>query len=135
MTFNLITFLTIYILQESVYKILTCPSDLSYIEYFVKIGTFEHIIPRKIKKGKPQNVLVSLEKMNIRQIESICVIFDLLSRIGIGIRIRRSIVSKKLHSFLLTIDWVVNDRNLLDRLRDGQLPCFYAELVSRYQNK
>ena len=77
------------------------PTDKESLNNLLKMGLFNHLTPRKVKNGRPGNVLVSIENMNFQQRNSLSLLFDLLSTFDIGIRINRSILNKKLNIFYL----------------------------------
>ena len=128
MIFNLFEYMLLLVGQANFLGVLQNPEDVKQLNDLLNMGMFEHMTPRKLKNGRPENVLVSIENMNIKQRNSLSLLFDLLSTLDIGIRINRSILKEDLRSFLLDINWVVGDRGLFDRIWAGQLPCFYAEL-------
>lgn len=129
MTFCLFECLSL-LLSQAMFLGIQNPIDKESLTDISNMGLFKHITPRKVKNGRPGNVLVSIENMNFQQRNSLSLLFDLLSTFDIGIRINRSILNKKLNIFLLGINRVVDDRNPFDRIWAGQIPCFYAKLVT-----
>ena len=128
MTFCLFECLSL-LLSQAMFLGIQDPIDKESLTDISNMGLFNHLTPRKVKNGRPGNVLVDILNMNVRQRNWLGLLFDILSTFKIGIRINRSVVTDDLRATLLDINWIVDDRNLLDRLRAGQLPCFYAELV------
>jgi hypothetical protein len=109
--------------------ILQNPKDTCQINDLFKMGLFEHLIPRKVTKGRPGNVLVAVDNMTIQQKASLGLLFDLLSKFQIGIRLARKIVSDELFIFLFDIGWLVDSRNFWERIYNKEIPCFYAKVV------
>ena len=128
MTFCLFECLSL-LLSQAMFLGIQNPIDKESLTDISNMGLFNHLTPRKVKNGRPGNVLVSIDNMNFQQRNSLSLLFDLLSTFDIGIRIDRSILTDNIQATLLDISWVVDDRNPLDRIWAGQIPCFYAELV------